>query len=68
MKKFKIPVSWVMSGEITIHAETLKEACTKTRIYSELGLKPFNGSYVENSFVIDEEYIANSVPKSFEVE
>ena len=64
MKKFKLPVSWEMSGEIEIEAEDQKDFMEKVEKYrennDELGL-PSNGEYIDASFVIADDDVILSM-------
>lgn len=51
-KIFRIPVTWMVSGEMNIKAATLQDA-TRKAVY-EMPL-PNNGSYIDDSIELDED-------------
>ena len=53
MKTYKIPCTWVMSGNIEVEADTVGEAIVKAE-YAPL---PIESEYLEGSFVIDLELL-----------
>jgi hypothetical protein len=50
-KWYRCSVAWTMAGGCDVEAESLEEA---QQIIDKRGLAAFNGSYVEDSFVVDE--------------
>ena len=53
MKTYKIPVSWLMYGYISVTAESIEDAID----YADNESKLPEGSYVEASFEIDHDAI-----------
>ena len=52
---FVIPVIWSMTAEVPIEAETLDEAKQKALLGSPPGMLPLNGTYMADSFVVDDD-------------
>ena len=60
MPKYKIPVSWVMTDEIDVEANSLEEAIQKVEESNELP----DGEYLDSSFEVNRELIS-SCPEIF---
>lgn len=51
MKKFKIPVTWEMSGFVEVEAESLEDAVERfDNGYGDMCGLPANSDYVDGSF------------------
>lgn len=53
MKTYKIPCTWVMSGNIEVEADTVGQAIVK----AEHAPLPTESEYIEESFAIDLELL-----------
>ena len=61
LKRYEIPCSWEMYGRYFVRAKSLKEAIA---IVEDEGLSlPFDGMYVEGSFLVDGQIIEAMYPK-----
>lgn len=57
MKKYEIPVTWMMRGSLNIEADSLAEAIKKAHD------EPLpNGEYIDGSFEIDNDYLSELYP------
>jgi hypothetical protein len=60
MKTYRIPVSWEVYGYVTIKAESLSEAV----LQAEDAPLPEDASYIEASFRVDHEAIADEIDEN----
>lgn len=57
MKKYRIPVSWAVSSEIEVRAQSLAEAVRKA---NDAPLPRKNVEYIDGSFSVDFEMIRDA--------
>ena len=61
MRKFTIPVNWMVSGFVSVEAESIQDAINDFKTHIDDYELPYDSEYVDDSFALsddDPEFIA----------